>query len=457
MEQDTQETIVEQEVGQITDLLTTWLLLVTDWIHENILTLASIWQIAALAATLALALLFRRSFRRLLDKLGNERALGPIVQRLVRTVAAIALPVCWAIGLWIVTAVFEALGLPISLMRLVGSLLIAFIVIGVASIFIPSAYWSSVFAWVAWAVAALNAVGVLDPVIEWMQATGMTIGGVTINLWAVVKGLMLTAILIWAATAVSEAVTRRLDAAQSMTPAMRLLISKILRMVLIFIAVIIGLTAVGVDLTVFAVFSGALGIGVGLGLQQTVGNLFASFSLLADRSVQPGDVVEIETPQGATYGRVNKMTTRYVSVRTRDNTATLVPNQMMIANPVTNWSYGDKKMRLKAPIGVSYDTDLDRAIALCIEAAAVTDRVLEDPKPVCLLRGFGDNSVDLEIRFWIVDPENGVANVTSAVLMNTWHRFRKAKIEIPFPQRDLHLRSAVPLVVQPPEPADRKG
>ena len=447
MEDETGETIVEQEVGELAEFVTNWAFFFIDWVNETLLNLGSIWQIAAMAATLALALLLRRSFRRFLDKLSDERVFGSILRRVIRTVAAIALPVCWTIGLSIVSAVFDAMGLAIGLMRLVNSLLVAYIVIRVAAIFIPGAYWSSVFAWVAWSVAALNAVGVLDPVIEWMQATGMTIGGVSINLWAIVKGLMLTAILIWISTAITEAVGRRLDAIPSMNPAMRLLITKILQMLLIAIAVIVGLTAVGVDLTVFAVFSGALGIGIGLGLQQSVSNLFASFSLLADRSVQPGDVIEIETPQGATYGRVNKMTTRYVSVRTRDNTATLVPNQMMVANPVTNWSYGDKKMRLRAAVGVSYSTDLDQAIALCIGAAADVERVLSDPKPVCLLRGFGDSSVDLEVRFWITDPENGVANITSQVLMNVWRRFKENDIEIPFPQRDLNLRSAVPISV----------
>ncbi|MEM9230544.1 MAG: mechanosensitive ion channel domain-containing protein [Pseudomonadota bacterium] len=441
------ETIVEQEVGAVADFVTEWVLLISTWIQTNILILASVWQIAALAGTLTLGLLVRRSFKRFLDRLSSERALGPILQRLLRTVAAISLPVCWVVGLWIAGGIFQAIGLPISLMRLVSSLLVAFVVIRLAAAFIPSAYWSGVFAWVAWSVAALNAVGVLDPVIGWMQVTGFDIGGVNINLWAVVKGLMLTALLIWLASALTEAAVRRLEASQAMTAAMRLLAAKILRMILIFIAVIIGLTSVGVDLTVFAVFSGALGIGVGLGLQQTASNLFASFALLAEQSVEPGDVIEIETPQGPTYGVVTKMTTRYVSVRTRDNTETLVPNQVMIANPVTNWSFSDKSHRRKVAVGVSYDTDLDQAIALCVEAAAATERVLAHPEPACLLKGFGDSSVDLELRFWINDPENGVANVTSKVLLNIWRRFREHDIEIPFPQRDLHLRSTVPLPV----------
>lgn len=440
--------IVEQEVGEVAGRLADVVLLVTGWLESNILTLASIWQVGALAVTLMLAVLFRRSFKRLLERLGRERALGPILQRLVRTLSAIAFPVCWAIGLWLAGAVFEAYGVPISLMRLVSSLLAAYVIIRLAAAFIPSAYWSSVFAWVTWSVAALNAVGVLDPVIGWTQRRSLDVGPLEITLWAVIKGLMLTALLIWLALALTEAVMRWLESARQMNAAMRLLVSKLLRIVLIVLACIVGLTAVGVDLTVFAVFSGALGIGIGLGLQQTASNLFAGFALLADRSVQPGDVIELETPLGATYGVITKMTTRYVSVRTRDNTETLIPNRILISEPFTNWSYSDKTHRRKIGVGISYGSDLELALRLCIEAAAATPRVLASPKPNCLVLGFGDSSVDLEIRFWINDPENGVRNVTSDVLRNVWHRFHEHGIKIPFPQRDLHLRSAVPLPVQ---------
>lgn len=440
-------TIIEEEVGEVADLVTGVVVEVTTWVNENILNFVAIWQLAAIGGTLFLAIVGRRSFSRLLEKLGGEAKLGPVLNRIIHTLAAISLPVVWAIGLWICTAVFIQFDLPIPFLRLVSSLLNAFILIRIVSIFIPSTYWSAVFAWVAWGVAALNAVGVLDPVITWMQATGFSIGEADINLWVVVKGILVTALLIWGALAIAETITRRLDANTKISSALKLLIGKSLRIVLVIIASVIGLTAVGVDLTAFAVFSGAVGIGVGLGLQQTVSNLFAGFSLLAERSIEPGDVIEVETTQGATYGVVTKMTTRYVAVRTRDNTETIIPNQTIISSPVTNWSMTEALIRRKVAVGVSYDTDLNLAIRLCKEAAAATPRVLEDPPVACLLKGFGDNSVDLELRYWISDPQNGISNLASAVLLNVWERFKEHDIEIPFPQRDLHLRSAVPLVV----------
>ncbi|MEM8788291.1 MAG: mechanosensitive ion channel domain-containing protein [Pseudomonadota bacterium] len=445
MEEDGDDgSLIEQEVGEAASLVTSFVENAIAWLQDNIIGIASVYQLAALVVCFVLAFFLRRTTKRLLENLGADRSLGSLVQRLMRTVGSISLPVTAALGIWVSMAVLNAFGLPTNLLRLVGSLLNAYIVIRVASIFIPSAYWSAAFAWAAWSVAALNAVGLLDPVIGYMQRTGFTIGEVEITLWTVVKGLMVTALLIWGAFALSEVIQKRLDANEGLNPALRLLLSKVTRILLMVLAVVVGLTAVGVDLTAFAIFSGALGLGVGLGLQRTIANLVASFSILADRSLKPGDVIEVETVHGPTYGVVNNMTTRYVSVRTRDGTEALIPNEVLIVNPVTNWSYSDKTVRLKTQIGVSYASDLDRVIGLCLEAAATVDRVLKTPKPICLLVGFGDNSVDFELRFWIRDPENGVTNVKSAVLLEVWRRFKDADIEIPFPQRDLHLRSAEP-------------
>ncbi|MEM7507026.1 MAG: mechanosensitive ion channel domain-containing protein [Pseudomonadota bacterium] len=452
---ETEATIVEQEVGEVTDFVTGLALQMTEWLQANILTWDALYQVPALVVALLLALCVRRPFRRLMDGLSGERTLGTLAQRLIRTVSAISVPVCWAIGLWVAAAILGRLELPFSLLRLVGSLLNAYIVIRMATIFIPSAYWSAVFAWIAWSVAALNSIGLLDPAIAMMQATGFDIGEVRITLWTVIKGAMVTALLIWLASILAEMVQRRLEHVQTLNSALRLLISKLIRIALVIVAVVVGLTAVGVDLTAFAVFSGAIGIGVGLGLQRTIANLVASFSLLADRSLKPGDVIEVDTSQGPTYGVVGKMTTRYVSVRTRDGTETLIPNEVLISNPVTNWSYSDKRVRRKIPIGVSYDADLDRVIPLCLQAADECDRVLKNPKPACLVKGFGDNSIDLELRIWIDDPEEGVSNIASLVMLQVWRIFRQHDIEIPYPQRDLHLRSAVPLVVETPPDASQ--
>ena len=442
MEQE-EPTIIEKEVEEAASIASDYLFFGIDWLRQHVLTLETLYQLAVISGALFLALLLRRRFQRLLENLGRQRTLGPAVQRLVRTVAAISMPVVWVLLLSLSRSVFEAVDLPIPFLRLVISLLLAFVVIRTVSIFIPSAYWSQVFSWSAWTAAALNSVGLLDVVIEWLQATGLNVGPVSITAWALVKGVILTAALIWGANVLAGIVERRLQTVDKMSSALRLLVVRLLRMALLILAVVIALSAIGVDLTAFAIFSGALGIGVGLGLRRTVENLLASYTLLADESIKPGDVIEIETAHGPTYGQVRKMTTRYVAVRTRDGTETLIPNEVLIASPVTNWTHSDKPTRRRIPVGVAYDTDIELARKLCLEAADETPRVMKDPVANCLMRAFGTNSIDLELRFWINDPENGVANVASEIMLRMWHKFKDNGIEVPFPQHDIRMRTSL--------------
>lgn len=439
------QTIVEQEIEDFVDLVGGQFRNIYAWLDANLFTLESVYQLSAIGLTLILAWLLHSRFKRLLEDASHERTLGPGLQRLVRTIAAISLPVVWVVFLGVAISVFEGIAWQIQFLRLVSSLLLAFIAINLVSIFIPSAYWSRVFSWVAWVVAALNAVGLLDAVIEWLRATGVTIGAVELTAWSIVKALMLAALLVWAANAVAGMFERQLQKSRKMSSALRLLLVRLLRMVLLLLAVIVALTAVGIDLTAFAIFSGAVGVGVGLGLRRTVENLIASYTLLADESIKPGDVIEVETVSGPTYGQVRKMTTRYVSVLTRDGTETLIPNEVLMANPLTNWTHSDKPVRRRVPVGISYESDVELARKLCVDAALDVPRVLRHPPPQCLMRGFGDSSIDLETRFWIDDPQNGVANVASDVLLGTWRRFQEHGIEIPYPQRDLRLRSSVVL------------
>ena len=438
-----EQTIIEQEVEEAAEVIGSQLRAIYQWLDDHLLTLESIYQLAAVGASLALAWLLHRRFQRILERLSKERQLGPAVQRLSRTVAAISLPVVWAIFLSIAIGSFEGFGLPIQFLRLVLSLLLAFVAIRTVSIFIPSPYWSQVFSWVAWGAAALNAVGLLDIVIEWLRATGFSVGSVNITAWTIVKGLMLVAFLIWGANTFAAVVERQLQRSRKMSSALRLLVVRLLRLVLLFLAIIVSLSAVGIDLTVFAVFSGAVGVGVGLGLRRTVENLIASYTLLADESIKPGDVIEVETMSGPTYGQVRKMTTRYVAVRSRDGIETLIPNEVLMANPLTNWTHSDRPIRRRIPVGISYASDVELARQLCVDAAAEIPRVLKTPASVCVMRGFGDSSIDLELRFWIDDPENGVANVASEVMLKILEKFRQSGIEIPYPQHDLHMRSGV--------------
>jgi small-conductance mechanosensitive channel len=251
-------------------------------------------------------------------------------------------------------------------------------------------------------------------------------------------------LLLWLAGALSRLMERRLSAMPGVTPAAGVLFGKLFRIVLFTVAVVVALDSVGIDLTAFAVFSGAVGLGIGFGLQKVFSNLISGVILLLDRSVKPGDVIAI----GETYGWINALSARYVSVITRDGTEHLIPNEELISQRVENWSFSNRLVRLRIPVGISYESDVLKAIDLTVEAASGVDRILSEPAPVCHLIGFGDNSIDLELRVWINDPRNGLTNVKSKILLGIWEKFGDNEIAFPFPQRDLHIKSSVPLTFE---------
>jgi small-conductance mechanosensitive channel len=232
----------------------------------------------------------------------------------------------------------------------------------------------------------------------------------------------------------------RLQRNMQLTPSAQVLFGKGVKFSLFTLAFVLALSSAGVNLTSLAVLSGAIGVGVGFGLQTIFANLVSGIILLFEKSIKPGDTVEM----GGVYGVVRSLNARFTSVLTRDGKEYLIPNENLITNEVVIWTHTDPNVRLKIPVGISYDADPRLALRLMEEAARKVPRVLRDPAPAGRLTGFGDNSVDLEVRIWIRDAEQGVVNVQSEVLLNIWDAFKAHSIEIPFPQRDLHLRSLPP-------------
>jgi small-conductance mechanosensitive channel len=209
------------------------------------------------------------------------------------------------------------------------------------------------------------------------------------------------------------------------------LIGKILRGSLIALAVLIALSAVGINLAALAVFTGAVGVGIGIGLQHQVSNLISGFFMLLDKSVKPGDVIEV----GNTFGWVKEMRARYVGVVTRDNKSLLIPNDTFILNQVINWSHVERRVRLEVRFRTSFDCDPHRVRQLAVQAAALPERVAHTPPPLCHLFAFGDSGLEFVLRFWIVDPEAGVVNIKGEVLLALWDIFRTNGIKIPYPRR----------------------
>jgi len=228
----------------------------------------------------------------------------------------------------------------------------------------------------------------------------------------------------------------RVSNLKNVSPGLRALVIKISRVFIAAAAILFAISSVGVSLSSFAILGGAIGLGLGFGFQKVISNLISGVILLADRSIKPGDVIEVDQ----TYGWINRLGARYTSVITRDGTEHLIPNEMMITEKVVNWSFSDNKVRVRIPFGVSYTSDIHKAMDLALQAANEDERTLQEPIAVVRLTGFGDNSVDFEVRVWIEDPSSGLGNIRSAFYIRIWDLFKENGIEFPFPQRDLHLK-----------------
>lgn len=328
---------------------------------------------------------------------------------------------------------------PTTLISVASNLITAWAFIRVSSSIIQIRFLSITLAFSIWSIAALNILGWLDPVINILDQAAITLGTLRISLLLIIKGTLIFGLLIWGAGVLSRKLERILDNLQEFSPSQKVLFHKLARILLFVTAVLLGLKSIGIDLTALAVFTGALGIGIGFGLQKVFANIISGFILLMDKSIKPGDVIVV----GDTYGWVNCLGTRHVSILTRDGKEHLIPNETLITEPVENWSYSDNKVRVRVPIGVSYNSDIHQVKRLLLGVAASIPRILKHPAPNCLIIGFGDSSVDFEMRVWIEDPANGIRNLRSAVYEAVWDVFKEHNIEIPFPQRDLHIRSTV--------------
>jgi len=420
-----------------------------DWVSIHVLVLATAVQLAVSGVALTVAILVARKLRPRLTALRVK----PALVRPVVILSDLLMPLIWLTLQWLATLTAQTMGWPSYFLELVATLLTAWAIISLVSRLARDPLWSRIIAWTAWSIAALNILNLLDPTIAILDSAAVTFGALRISLYTVVKSTLALAILLSVAIYVAGLLESRIRTSRNLSPSVQVLFSKSLKIVLITLAVVIAIRSVGIDLTALAVLGGAVGLGVGFGLQKVISNLISGVILLIDKSIKPGDVIAV----GDTYGWVSGLGGRYVSIVTRDGIEHLIPNELMITQTVENWTHSDSKTRLKVPIGIHYESDVRAAIQICIDSALETDRVLSHPEPRCLLIGFGDSAVNLELRFWIQDAHHGIRNVRSDVLLKIWDKFHEHGIQIPYPQRDLHIRSSqlVPpgFIVNPPRPA----
>jgi small-conductance mechanosensitive channel len=370
---------------------------------------------------------------------GHGEGMGPRLPAIAgHVVAALLLAIAVEAGRWPPTAaVALGFGLALAVILLARAVLRG----------VGAPRWAALLvALVLGAFQLSAAVGGYGRIRATLDQIGFDIGTRRISLLSAVTILIIVAALYAGVRIANRVIAHSITRTSRFDATQKLLAQKLAGVAVLGLAVLLGIDLLGIDLTALAVFSGALGLAVGFGLQKTVGNLIAGIILLMDRSIKPGDVIVV----GDSFGTVSKIGVRAVSVVTRDGKEHLIPNENLMTQEVENWSYSSRDVRVHIPVGVSYGCDIRQAQELMMQAARECARVLKRPEPSVWLIGFGDSSVDFEILAWISDPESGVGNVRSDVLNRLWLLFQEAGIEIPFPQRDLHLRSVPDGLLRPP-------
>ena len=321
------------------------------------------------------------------------------------------------------------------LLGILANLALAWLIISVLTRLIANGFLRALVRYFGWTLVTLGFLGLTDEVRSLLDSIAVELGGFRLSALNVLQAIAVVAVLMFAARFLSKTTTAQIRKNKEISPSMQELAIKFLQVTLYGAAFFIGLKASGFDLTGLAVLSGAIGVGLGFGLQKVVSNLVSGVIILMDKSIKPGDVISL----GETFGWINSLGARYVSITTRDGREYLIPNEDLITGQVVNWSHSNDFVRLDIYFGTSYGCDPHDVRRIAIGAAKTVGRVLEDQPPVCHIVGFGDSSVDYILRFWIRDPTAGLTNIRGNVYLALWDAFLENNISIPFPQREVRM------------------
>ncbi|MHB9102643.1 MAG: mechanosensitive ion channel family protein [Sulfuricella sp.] len=395
-----------------------------------------LWQLAVLAFSLALAWGFNRLLRSRLPKSQGAMKFG------LGGVARVAFPLI-ALLLVVIGKTVLKNWHSINLLNVAVPLLLALALVRLAvyilrKIFAPSGWLHNSERFIAmaiWVGLALHLTGFLPEILDAMDELSFHVGRQKISLLVILSGILSVLVTVLAAMWLGRTLENRLMAAEDLDMNLRVVLSKLIRAVLVVLGIMVALPLAGIDITVLSVFSGALGIGIGFGLQKIASNYVSGFIILIDRSIHPGDSLTVD----GRFGTVSKLTARYMVLKGLDGTEAIIPNETLISSTVINHSYTNRQIRVGIPVQISYQSDLEQAMAIMKEAAVKQPRVLADPETKVFLKSFGDNGIDLEMSIWINDPEEGQLNLKSDINLEIWRKFQKSGIEIPYPQRDVRI------------------
>src|SRR5689334_6767436 len=321
------------------------------------------------------------------------------------------------------------------LLAVSAKLAVAWLLIRLVTSVIRNAFIVRTVSLAAWLVAALSIIGQLDWAADTLDSVAIDLGGLRISPLLVIKAGALLLVALWITNIASNFAEGRINSASDLTPSVQVLLIKIIRIGLMSVAIVIALSSVGINLSALAVFSGAVGVGIGIGLQKIVANFISGIILLADKSVKPGDLVTI----GDNSGRISTMKTRYVSVAAGDGREFLIPNEDLVTQRVTNWTYTDKNSLVKIAFSTNYDADPRLVCKLAGDTAASHPRATKGKAPNCILTEFAEAGMKFSLTFWIADPD-GMDNVKSDVMLALWDAFKRDGIRVPYPVREIRVR-----------------
>lgn len=402
----------------------------------------STWvQIFSILLSLTIALLLQRFWAKNLPD--PEAGKSRLRQFTLATGQRLLFPFSALLLVLAIRAIFLNLEYPAVLLDIAVPLLLSLGIVRLTVYLLRKAFpptpvlkaWENSLATIIWIGVALHLLGWLPDILKALESVAINVGDSHISILWILKLVTSVAFFLLVAMWTSAVIEKKLFRSEHLSAGLKVGLAKTGRVLLITVGFFIALNTIGIDLTALTVFSGALGVGLGFGLQRIASNFISGFILLFDRSIRPGDVVSI----GESFGLVRELRARYIVVRDRDGVERLIPNENLITSEVINWSYSDRNIRLKIPVQISYDDEPKQAMALLLDAAKASNRVLKEPVPVARLISFGDNGIDLELRVWLSDPQEGLGSVRSDINLAIWKLFKENNITIPFPQRDVHL------------------
>lgn len=402
----------------------------------------SIIQLAVIALAFSLSVVGVRLFGQRLEALVSRAGLRPAVLRVVAIVLRRQQRILFALLLWLGVAAMRAAtwNSHSYFLSLAASLVSSWVAITIASRIIRNRSLARLIELGGWVLVTLGLLGILPETIALMDQLALQFGELRISLLLVLQGAVILSILFWAAGFASKLLERQLAAFDDISPTQKVLINTVARFGLITLAFLVGLYTIGIDFTALTLVSGAVGVGVGFGLQKVVSNFVSGIILLTEKSIKPGDLISV----GDSFGSISSLNARYVSVAMFDGREVLIPNEDLITQPVQNWSFADSYIRIEINFGVSYDSDPHRVREIAIAAAESHPRVVRNHDKysiLCHISNFGDSSIDFFLRFFIADPENGISNARGEVFLALWDAFKAEGVSIPFPHREVIIKS----------------